>query len=928
MNAIKIKPIFLAVVLTNQAWAAENIESKNEAVNIVEEVVVTGFRGSLENSLNAKRDSAGAVDAVFAEDIADFPDSNLAESLQRIPGISITREAGEGRQISVRGLGPDFTRIRINGMEAIATTGGTDAAGSTNRGRGFDFNMFAAELFNSLVVRKTASADLDEGSLGAVVDLNTAKPLDLANDFNVAASAKAAYNDLSGEVSPRFTGLIGGKNSDNTFGYALSLAISERDTLETGTSTVRWRDEKDFGSCSGCADQGAFDLVNDAHYPRIPRIDKFTHTQERIGLTGSLQFAPNDDTSFSLDYLKSNTESTRQEEFLELGIKESINAPNADVTDYNLTTINLNGESVRHVLTSMTLDNVRPRIENRLDEMETDFSQLSLSASHSLTDQLRINALMGTSKSKYENPIQTTIILDAKAQGVDSDGNDTYINDYSYDYGHIAGRVPTIDYGTLDVSDPSHWQFTQIRQRPNVVENSFDTLNLDLEYDINDSISVKGGLSMKEYTFKADEQRLDKNNVADAIVNGAAIGSVLDVTNEMVYLTTADGVELGAGSDLTWVSPNVYSSAALVDLYNQPLSDKKLVHQKVVEDNLGFYVQMGWNTDIAGMAFRGDLGVRRVTTDLTSEGVADVPDGAGDFKRENIVVARSYSKTLPSINMALEPTDEVVLRLSAAKAITRPTLGSLTPGGTVDTFNAKVTYQNPYLDPFEANTFDLAIEYYFAEESLVSLAYFRKDIASFISNSTQYMPYQDTGLPHSYLDGTNYGPTDIFEVKRKANGEGGDANGFEIIYQQHFGMLPGLLANTGVQTNLTFIDSEMNYGTSDDPNIAPMNNQSEKTYSLTGYYEDEVFSTRLSIVSRNDYLTKAQGDGYIDSRGVKGSTHVDTTFSYQVTDQIKVTVDGNNLTNEYFDRYNDSTDLTSVYHRTGRQYALGISYKM
>ena len=928
MNAIKIKPIFLAVVLTNQAWAAENVQSESDGAKVVEEVVVTGFRGSLESSLNAKRDSAGAVDAVFAEDIADFPDSNLAESLQRIPGISITREAGEGRQISVRGLGPDFTRIRINGMEAIATTGGTDSAGSTNRGRGFDFNMFAAELFSSLVVRKTASADLDEGSLGAVVDLNTAKPLDLANDFNIAASAKAAYNTLAEEVNPRFTGLIGGKNSDNTFGYALSLAISERDTLETGTSTVRWRDEKDFGSCSGCADQDAFDLVNDAHYPRIPRVDKFTHTQQRIGLTGSLQFEPNDDTSFSLDYLKSNTESTRQEEFLELGIKESINAPNADVTDYSLVTINPDGESVRHVLTSMTLDNVRPRIENRLDEMETDFNQLSLSASHSFTDQLRINALMGTSKSEYDNPIQTTIILDAKAQGVDAEGNDTYIDGYSYDYGSVTGRVPTIDYGTLDVTDPNDWQFTQIRQRPNVVENSFDTLNLDLEYDINDSISVKGGLSMKEYTFKADELRLGNNNVANAIVNGVPIGNPLDVTSDMVYLTTADGVEMGPGSDLTWISPSVSYSASLVDLYNQPMSDKNLVHQKVVEDNLGFYVQMDWSTEIAGMAFRGDVGVRRVTTDLTSEGVADVPDGDGQFKRENIVVERSYSKTLPAINMALEPTEDLVLRLSAAKAITRPTLGSLTPGGKIDTFNGKVTYQNPYLDPFEANTFDLAVEYYFTEESLVSVAYFKKDVQSFISNTTEDMPYQDTGLPLSYLEGTNYGPTDIFEVKKKINGEGGDASGFEIIYQQHFGMLPGLFANTGIQTNFTFIDSEMNYGTAEDPKIAPMNDQSDKTYSLTGYYEDEVFSARLSIVDRNDYLTKAQGDGYIDSRGVKGSTHIDMTFSYQVTDQIKVTLDGNNLTNEYFDRYNDSADLTSVYHRYGRQYALGVTYKM
>src|SRR5690606_23951828 len=127
----------------------------------IEEVVVTGsFRDSLANALNIKRGSAGAVDAIVAEDIADFPDLNLAESLQRIPGVAITRAGGEGRNISVRGLGPDFTRVRINGMEAVSTTGGTDSAGGTNRGRGFDFNTFSSDLFSSLIVRKTSSAEI------------------------------------------------------------------------------------------------------------------------------------------------------------------------------------------------------------------------------------------------------------------------------------------------------------------------------------------------------------------------------------------------------------------------------------------------------------------------------------------------------------------------------------------------------------------------------------------------------------------------------------------------------------------------------------------------------------------------------------------------------------------------------------------------
>src|SRR6478736_3997749 len=158
------------------------------------EIIVTGFRGSLEKALNLKKESAVAVDMILAEDIGKFPDLNLSESLQRIPGVTLARDAGEGRQISVRGLGAQFTRVRIDGMEALATAGSADASGGTNRGRSFDFNVFASDLFNSISVRKTADASTEEGSLGATVDLRTARPFDYPG-FTLTASAQADYND-------------------------------------------------------------------------------------------------------------------------------------------------------------------------------------------------------------------------------------------------------------------------------------------------------------------------------------------------------------------------------------------------------------------------------------------------------------------------------------------------------------------------------------------------------------------------------------------------------------------------------------------------------------------------------------------------------------------------------------------------------------
>jgi len=250
-------------------------------------VTVTGYRASVEKALDIKRGEAGVVDAIVAEDIGKFPDLNLAESLQRIPGVVITREAGEGRNISVRGLGPDFTRVRINGMEALTTVGAGDQSGGTNRGRGFDFNVFASDLFSQLLVRKTASADVEEGSLGATVDLRTARPFDY-DGFTFAASGQAGYNAMAEKADPRMAALISNTFADGTFGALLSVAYSERQALEEGSNTGRWANGPSNGGFSATSPFAAARSA-DVYHPRFPRYVQMEHEQKRLGVTGTLQ---------------------------------------------------------------------------------------------------------------------------------------------------------------------------------------------------------------------------------------------------------------------------------------------------------------------------------------------------------------------------------------------------------------------------------------------------------------------------------------------------------------------------------------------------------------------------------------------------------------------------------------------------------------
>ena len=257
---------------------------------------------------------------IKSDDIASFPDANLAEAVQRIPGVSIDRDSGEGRSITVRGLGGDFVRTMLNGVEAFsATTGSTLGTTIINRSRGFDYSTFASELFNSVVVRKSQSAELDEGSLGATVELQTARPFDFQG-FHAGASAQAAYYDSGDEIHPRVAGLISNTWADDKFGALMSFAYNTRTAIEDGYSDTSQSDYSDMhnGFCtpvpntltpfvnaaSGTGNRpngqcfsnigsnaAAFNAINQPNIflPRNPGLGRFVNDQKKLGITWALQ---------------------------------------------------------------------------------------------------------------------------------------------------------------------------------------------------------------------------------------------------------------------------------------------------------------------------------------------------------------------------------------------------------------------------------------------------------------------------------------------------------------------------------------------------------------------------------------------------------------------------------------------------------------
>jgi iron complex outermembrane recepter protein len=912
------------------------------------DIVVTGFRQSLEAALNLKRTSVGAVDAIVAEDIAKFPDQNLAESLQRIPGISIQRDAGEGRAITVRGLGAQFTRVRVNGLETIATS--TDGA-SSNRDRAFDFNVFASELFSSIVVHKTAEASLDEGSLGAVVDLNTGNPLAGKAGFRGALSVVGSYNDLSKRLGPRVAGLLSWRNEEGTFGASVSAAYSKVKTLELGNNSVRWAQAR-FDSVNGTpcftttATSGigspnaggvytvgrnaACDQAALAFHPRIPRYGSIGHDRERLGLTGSLQFEPSTSTKISIDGLYSRFKEDREEKWGEVLLR-TLERP--------IDVINPVYDANKNMIAA-TLNDVYVRTEHYLRKSKTDFYQVGASWDQQLGDTFRFTLLGGASKSNADIPVETTILFDDRdAQG------------YSYDYRTMA--TPKLTFGT-SVTDPSVFQLAEIRDRPSNVTNKFRTAQLRTEWDVAEGFMVKAGAVYRRFDFNAVGFLRDTvvcGNGGTSLVTStsgtiacspSALFGPTAVYGFPVTAALSETFNIGnagqpAGTTSSFLIANLPATTAFTGLYSRTPTVDAGNTRAVTETTKGGYVQFDVKGEIFGLEYAGNAGIRYARTEQSSTGV---------LSGTRVTVERAYEDWLPSLNVALYPARNFIIRGAIAKVMTRPSLGNLTPGGTIDGFNFRITYGNPQLNPYRATNFDLGAEWYFAPGGILSAAGFIKKVESFPISQAFTATYASTGLPREALPTSspayiNFDPNQLYTITANVNGTGATLKGVELALQLPFSAFTkqGFLKNFGVLANATFIESTANYNVQG-PAIVPggglisavrtatLFGVSKMAYNGTLYYDDGKFSTRASASYRSRYIDANSATGNI-FEGYGPTWNVDASIRYKFTDWLEVSVEGNNLLDTYRYRFTDfDADRNYENNHFGRTILFGARFKI
>jgi len=900
-NNFKLNKILTTMIVAGglsmvNVQAAEESDKKSTEKE-VEVIQVTGFRGSLNQALLDKRVAVNGKESIIAEDMGKFPDLNVTESLQRVTGVSISREGGEGRQVTLRGLGPAFTSTTLNGMEVPSSTDGTDSGGGVNSGRSFDYNVFASELFNRIDIQKTSTASMDEGGIAGSVDLYTAKPFDNYG-FQLMASGQGGYNNVTGEVDPRASFMISNTFADDTIGALFSISSSQRTVRQEGYGTVRWTtpEKNGRGAYQGTDDLvmtggtpvGDCDMDGEAVHasnclwtPRLPRPDFFGNEQDRLGITGSLQWAPTDGLEISFDTLHSTLENKRTM----YNFFEQFRNNYQDITPTAIE-VHENGKQI----VAGTFENVFSRIESRQQNSKTEFSQYVLSADYDVNDYFSIDAMIGQADS------------DARSEQYRYNMTSHDSHTVEFDFGDNA-NIPTVNHN-YDVNDENNYNLSRGRLRASDVLRENTTAKVNFSYDV-DNMTIKGGFAFNDRNVDYTETEINSFVTQD---------SAAGYTEAFPYSDFGD--DLGGA-----VEPFLVADFAAIDA-NLLTKDWELrisPSWKVQETTQAAYLEFNTENEIGDMLLRSNFGVRYVETTTDATGFVEYADGFDTVQIEN-----SYKNFLPSMNLALDVNDDVVVRLALTQAMTRPSLSSLNPGApSFDYINGTVGVGNPNLTPFTSNNFDIGVEWYFDEEALLAATYFYKEVNDWIVGGSvdklvdpTYYAYIENDA--EYEPGISVNPyTEEYQHNTSDNAGVQEIEGIELTYQQPLTFLP--FEGLGVLANYTHVSADEIEGVSED------------TYNFTLYYEVKDFGARISMNKRDDYITDFTGSNGNVFHGTTGPAHVDFSAFYNLTESLTFTLEVVNLTDEYerlFTTGDGSLNLMREYNHTGRNIFFGARYSL
>lgn len=896
----------LSVALLSKLSVAPTF-AQSEPIYELDAIEVKGsFSNGLGRSLEVKRQTEAIADAILASDIGKLPAVNLAEALQRVPGVSITREAGEGQFVSVRGLGPNFQSVTFNGLPIAYNENIRDSGQS---GRQFRFRTLPADLVDGLLVRKSSSADTIDGGIGSAIDVLTLNPL-LRSPF-ASAQVLWSFEDRTGSFSPSGSISTSWRDSEKTLGVFAGVSFQKRDVQFDRFQNNAGYSEREI--------EGQTVMAPGEYATTVEEEER-----QRLSFLGGAQWNPNENFELDLDILLTSFENSIAENraLYEFGSRtENQLVPGSARIE--------NG-----VLKAASI--VGGRISRNAEFSDQSHQNVAI------TLKSKIIAGDWTLEPKLSYS-EATSDLDTPLQRIDA--RTTTGADYRFDMGSDAFSSRSIEElrTDLDLLEPDAVPFRRYRIRP---INSIDedtSAAIDATYRISDGgalRSFKAGAiisdRLRDYDRRDRSLTIREGHTVDESFFGAEV--------------PLDAFDATIAKRSPWTGPNlsVFDKSFIVDgEYDgvrpqasdlEPTASDLRQSYQVDEQVLALYGRLNFASKFHGVLVTGDAGLRWTETDTTVEGalVQAIDDGSGGARLVSSprTTEGSYSELLPSANLKFDLAEGLALRLATSRSLTRPSLADLRDatipnsdvvsaafeGGSTALEDPALIFGgsggNPDLSPYLATNFDASMEWYFPKFGALTFSAFYKDIKDYIATDDRLETIELA------VNGDTPIPVD-FRISRPRNIGTAKISGLELGYT-------GKANNgLGLAASLTLVTSDIDLNESAGSSAANLQGVSDVNYSITPFFEKGRFETHLSYTYRSEYFSNfASGVQATPASGVVAVTDgygtLDFGASWRLNEKVEFFIQGVNLLDKRQLTYFGDKDLLAQIHRYGRSINLGV----
>lgn len=900
------------MALSAQAFAAEEVKATEKtAEQEVEVIQVTGIRGSLQRAQAIKMSSNSIIEVLSAEDIGKLPDTSVAESLARLPGVTGERRNGRTSGLSVRGFNENYVGTSLNGRELLGM----------GDNRGVEFDLYPTEIVSNIVVYKTPEAGLISQGIGGTIDLQTISPLNSDSSMTLNAvyeqnekdSANPDYDNNGHRLSFNFVDQF----MDDTLG--LALVISTQETP---------RQEENFRAW-GYADTPEGNKILGGH-------DSFARSalMERDSFAAIVEYQPNDQLTVKFDALYIDFEESDVRRGLEEG------GPVWGGTNYSATSIE------DGLVTAGYWDGFHSVVRNDARTQESELTTLGLNVEYALDDNwttvvdismgdvdksiVDLESYSGTGRAGIDGRPSAARSWEMTSSGV------------MYSVHPTLAGVDYTDESLMRLAGPQSWGAPVIgsdAQDGFVNRPEFEEELDSIRFEINGAVqySIISGISMGGNYSERSKSKINEGDylTSPEYPSDAAIPNVLGV---------ADLSFIGIGGVLAYDSLGLYESGYYTATEASLVQTDRLGDTYTVdEDVLTLYAKIGLEAEFSGVYMTGNLGIQYIDVDQSSTGFSTVENENAYVVATPVNSGASYSDVLPTLNLNFEVAEGQFIRTGLSKVQSRPRMDDMRP-------NARATFAyndnniqspdpengpwsgsagNPTLEPLTANQFDLSYENYFADDGYFATTFFYKDLTNWHRSSSALTDFSDVYIPEIHQDSAGSAPATLMGfVDTTEDGLEGYVRGYELQASIPFRLMHESLEGFGLVISGTFLDGEL-----DDGGKVP--GLSEESYSLTAYYERNGFEFRIAGTKRDEFLTETRGTSLaLQATEDLGAEIWDAQISYDFDESgidslqgLRVSFQAQNITDEDTIQA-ESTDTRQItsYQSFGANYSLGLNY--